>query len=86
MTNDALLRPDPLALANEWRELVEAEFAQVERLREFRDADHYAPIARHFADDPHRQGDPLLDALRAWSRPDASWADSALEAGATHYR
>ena len=35
MTTPSLLRPDPQALADEWRALVEAEFAQVERLREF---------------------------------------------------
>jgi hypothetical protein len=81
MTEQSLLRPDPLALAAEWRSLVEAEFEQVERLREFHDADHYAPIARQFADDPRRQGDLLLDALRAWSRPDATWADIGAGGG-----
>jgi SAM-dependent methyltransferase len=53
----------------------------VERLREFRDHDHYAPIARHFTDDPHRVGDPLLDELRAWSRPVAVWADIGAGGG-----
>jgi hypothetical protein len=81
LTTASLLRPDPEALATEWRELVEAEYAQVERLREFRDPDHYAPVARQFADDPHREGDPLLDALRAWSRPDAVWADVGAGGG-----
>ncbi|RIK46263.1 MAG: hypothetical protein DCC58_03800 [Chloroflexi bacterium] len=75
------LRPDPAALAEEWRSLVEAEYAQVERLREFRDDDHYAPIAHHFADDPHRSGDPLLDALRAASRPDMTWVDIGAGGG-----
>lgn len=81
MSTRSLLRPDPVALADEWRALVEDEFAQVERLREFRDDDHYAPIARQFADDPHRTGDPLLDELRAWSRPDAVWADIGAGGG-----
>lgn len=81
MSHRSLLRPDPQALADEWRALVEAEAAQVERLREFHDEDHYAPIAHHFADDPYRTDDPLLDELRAWSRADAVWADIGAGGG-----
>lgn len=81
MSTPSLLRPNLDAMAAEWRALVEDEYAQVERLREFRDDDHYAPVARQFADDPHREGDPLLEALRAVSRPDAVWADIGAGGG-----
>jgi SAM-dependent methyltransferase len=61
--------------------MVQAEREQVERLREYRDADHYAPIASYFKDDPRRQGDEVLDALLAVSRPDASWLDIGAGGG-----
>ena len=64
-----------------WRARVEAEYAQAERLREWREADHYAPIAQSFVDDPRRDGDRLLDALLALTRPDASWLDVGAGGG-----
>jgi SAM-dependent methyltransferase len=75
------LNPDPDALAVAWREQVEAEFEQVERLREWHNTDYYAPIAHHFADDPRRTDDPLLERLKAISRPDATWLDIGAGGG-----
>lgn len=77
------LHPDPIALGHAWRALVLAEYDQVQRLREWQDedGDHYAPIAHHFADDPHRTGDALLDELRALSRADATWLDIGAGGG-----
>lgn len=75
------LRPDPLTLGEEWRELVEAEYEQVERLREWQQADYYSPVAHHFIEDPRRTGDALLAALLAFSRPTASWLDIGAGGG-----
>jgi SAM-dependent methyltransferase len=75
------LNPDPDALAVAWREQVEAEFEQVERLREWHNTDYYAPIAHHFADDPRRTDDLLLERLKAISRPDATWLDIGAGGG-----
>jgi SAM-dependent methyltransferase len=81
MTNP--LQPDPRALGDAWRELVIAEREQVERLREWQDAagDYYAPVAHHFADDPHRGGDEALDELRAISHSDSTWLDIGAGGG-----
>lgn len=75
------LRPDPAVLGREWREIVEAEYEQVERLREWRNSDYYQPIANQFTDDPHRTEDPILDALRAFAPPDAVWLDVGAGGG-----
>lgn len=75
------LRPDPAVLGEEWLQIVEAEYEQVERLREWHDSDYYQPIARNFVDDPWRSGDEILDALRAFSRPDATWLDIGAGGG-----
>jgi SAM-dependent methyltransferase len=75
------LQPTPEQLGDAWRAKVQAEREQVERLREFRDDDHYAPIASFFKDDPRRQGDDVLDALLAISRPDVSWLDIGAGGG-----
>jgi len=75
------LRPDPEQLGREWQAVVLEEYEQVERLREWREADFYRPIAHHFADDPRRAGDALLDRLRALSRPDATWLDIGAGGG-----
>lgn len=75
------LHPDPLVLGEAWRELVVSEYEQVERLREWREQDYYAPIAHHFADDPHRTDDPVLNLLREVSRPDATWLDIGAGGG-----
>jgi ubiquinone/menaquinone biosynthesis C-methylase UbiE len=75
------LRPDPAVLGEEWDQIVEAEYEQVERLREWRNNDFYQPIARQFTDDPWRNGDEILDALRAFGRPDATWLDIGAGGG-----
>ncbi|HUG16124.1 MAG TPA: methyltransferase domain-containing protein [Thermomicrobiales bacterium] len=75
------LNPDPDELAVAWRALVEAEYEQVERLREWRNTDYYAPVAHHFAADPHRSDDPLLEHLKSVSRPDATWLDIGAGGG-----
>lgn len=75
------LRPDPVELGREWKEIVEAEYEQVERLREWRNDDYYKPIASQFADDPWRTGDELLDLLRSFGGPDAVWLDIGAGGG-----
>jgi SAM-dependent methyltransferase len=66
------------ALAD-WAARVRANRAQVERVREVDDGqDFYAPVARHFAADPRRRGEPTLEALRALVRPE----DVLLDVGA----
>ena len=75
------LRPDPVVLGQEWQQIVEAEYEQVERLREWRNTDYYRPIANQFTDDPHRTGDEILDALRALAPADATWLDIGAGGG-----
>lgn len=75
------LRPDPVALGEEWERIVVEEYEQVEAVREWRDEDHYRPIAHHFTDAPYRQDDPILNRLRALSRPDATWLDVGAGGG-----
>lgn len=81
MTNRSPLNPDPVELGIAWREQVEAEYEQVERLREWQEADYYAPIAHHFTDDPRRTDDDLLNELRAMSSSDATWLDIGAGGG-----
>jgi SAM-dependent methyltransferase len=83
MTDFSPLNPDPEELGRAWKAKVEAEYEQVERLREWQDqaGDHYQPIAHHFADDPHRTDDPHLNLLREWSRSDATWLDIGAGGG-----
>lgn len=75
------LRPDPETLGREWRETVIAEYEQVERLREWRDADFYRPIAGHFTDDPYRSGDDILDTIRSFGDENTVWLDIGAGAG-----
>jgi SAM-dependent methyltransferase len=75
------LRPDPRQLGEEWVEIVEAEYEQVERLREWRNTDYYQPIANQFTDDPWRSNDEILDALRSFGRPDSVWLDIGAGGG-----
>lgn len=77
----SLLRPDPIELGEEWERIVVEEYEQVEAVREWHEQDHYRPIAHHFADDPHRQGDEILERLRSFSRPDVSWLDIGAGGG-----
>lgn len=81
MPDQSPLSPDPNVLAAAWREQVEAEYEQVERLREWHEADYYAPVAHHFAVDPHRSDDRMLEQLKAISRPDATWLDIGAGGG-----
>jgi SAM-dependent methyltransferase len=81
MTNQSPLNPDPVELGKAWREQVEAEYEQVERLREWHETDYYAPVAHHFADDPRRTDDELLNELLAMSNPDATWLDIGAGGG-----
>jgi SAM-dependent methyltransferase len=81
MTHRSPLKPDPIELGNAWREQVEAEYEQVERVREWHESDYYAPVAHHFADDPRRTDDELLNELLALSNPDATWLDIGAGGG-----
>jgi len=75
------LRPDPRQLGEEWVAIVEAEYEQVERLREWRNTDYYQPIANQFTDDPWRNDDEILDTLRSFGRPDSVWLDIGAGGG-----
>ena len=61
-----------------WGEMVRVEHEQSDRMRGVRPTDHWTDYARQFKDDPHRQGDPLVEALRAHLRPE----DTLLDVGA----
>jgi SAM-dependent methyltransferase len=75
------LRPDPAVLGAEWKSIVEAEYAQTERLREWQEPDYYRPVAGHFVDDPRRPGDALLNELRSYCSPDVTWLDVGAGGG-----
>lgn len=65
-----------------WADRVRRNRDQVDRLRETPDgADFYATVSSIFRDDPDRQGDPVLEALRARARPGDSWLDIGAGAG-----
>jgi SAM-dependent methyltransferase len=77
MLTDAL-RPSPDEALRAWANRVRANREQVDQFREASPTDFYAPVAGLFRDDPRRQGDASLDALRALVRPD----DTLLDIGA----
>ena len=65
-----------------WADRVRGNRDQVDRFREEPDGkDFYASVSSIFRDDPDRQGDPVLDALRAHARPDDTWLDIGAGAG-----
>jgi CTP:molybdopterin cytidylyltransferase MocA len=65
-----------------WARRVAGNREQVDRLRETPDGqDFYATVSSIFREDPHRAGDPVLDALRAHVRPGDSWMDIGAGAG-----
>lgn len=77
-TSDDLARVAEIAWANR----VRANREQVDRLREAPDGkDFYASVSSIFREDPDRTGDPVLDALRAYARPDEAWLDIGAGAG-----
>jgi CTP:molybdopterin cytidylyltransferase MocA len=76
--------PADLAHAAElaWADRVRRNRDQVERFREEPDGrDFYASVSSIFRDDPDRQEDPVLDALRAHARPGDTWLDIGAGAG-----
>lgn len=75
------LRPDPRELAEDWLAIVIEEYEQVESVREWHDEDHYQPIAHHFADDPYRKDDEILNRLLSFSSPEMSWLDIGAGGG-----
>ena len=82
MTAESLLRPTATSLLEAWRRVVEAEKEQVESLpNRPRPEDFYAPVAESFRADPHRTGDPTLNALLDLARPDETWIDVGAGAG-----
>ena len=65
-----------------WADRVRRNREQVERFREAVDGpDFYASVSSIFRDDPDRQRDPVLDALRDHARPDDTWLDIGAGAG-----
>ena len=77
-------RPPDLVAAIEadWAARVRRNREQVERVREEQeDADHYAPVAGLFRDDPRRRGDDVLERLLAIARPTDTWLDVGAGAG-----
>lgn len=81
MTRRSPLRPDPAALYADWSAIVAAEKEQVERLREWQETDYYAPVARHFSDDPRREDDPVLEILFDLGGPGTRWLDVGAGGG-----
>jgi SAM-dependent methyltransferase len=77
----SLLRPDPAELGREWERIVREDYEQVESVREWRDADYYQPIARHFTADPRRSDDEILNRLKDLSQPGAVWLDIGAGGG-----
>lgn len=75
------LRPDPRELGQDWHDIVVEEFEQVEAVREWHDEDHYQPIAHHFADNPHRTDDEILNRLRSFGTEDSQWIDIGAGGG-----
>jgi ubiquinone/menaquinone biosynthesis C-methylase UbiE len=76
------LRPSAEEALAEWGRRVRANREQVDRVREVEDgADFYAPIASAFRADPHRQDDPVLNALRPLVRPHECWLDIGAGGG-----
>lgn len=66
----------------DWAERVRRNREQVMRLRDGADeADHYAPVADMFRDDPHRTGDPILERIRSMALPGDTWLDVGAGAG-----
>jgi CTP:molybdopterin cytidylyltransferase MocA/ubiquinone/menaquinone biosynthesis C-methylase UbiE len=65
-----------------WADRVRRNRDQVDRFREEPDGqDFYASVSSIFRDDPDRQGDPVLDALRAHAWPTDVWLDIGAGAG-----
>ncbi len=75
------LRPNVDVLGEEWLEIVQGEYEQVERLREWHDDDYYRPVASHFADNPHRTDDDILNRMLAISSADTTWLDVGAGGG-----
>ncbi len=76
------LRPTEREVTDAWSDRVQADRAQVERLREIDDpTDFYAPHAQRFAQDPRRTDEPALDLLLAMSQPGEEWLDIGAGAG-----
>lgn len=75
------LRPDPEQLGAEWKALVEAEYEQTERIREWHEQDYYQSVVAHFVEDPHRPGDGMLNTLRSYCAPEVSWLDVGAGGG-----
>jgi CTP:molybdopterin cytidylyltransferase MocA len=65
-----------------WADRVRRNREQVDRFREAPDGpDFYASVSAIFRDDPDRQGDPVLDAVRGHARADDTWLDIGAGAG-----
>jgi CTP:molybdopterin cytidylyltransferase MocA/SAM-dependent methyltransferase len=65
-----------------WADRVRRNRDQVDRLREEPDGkDFYASVSSIFRDDPDRESDPVLEALRAHARPGDTWLDIGAGAG-----
>ena len=76
------LRPTAAEALGAWAARVSANREQAERLREGTPPrDFYAPVASAFRADPHRTGEPTLDALRALARPGETWLDIGAGGG-----
>ncbi|HZQ34521.1 MAG TPA: class I SAM-dependent methyltransferase [Dehalococcoidia bacterium] len=76
-----ILRPTAEAALAEWARRVQANAAQVDRVRQVGDGDFYAPVASMFRADPHRTGEPALELLRDLARPDETWLDIGAGGG-----
>jgi SAM-dependent methyltransferase len=76
------LRPAEADLLRAWARRVRANRRQAERVREgAAPRDFYAAVASDFRADPHRTGEPALDALRALVKPGETWLDIGAGGG-----
>jgi SAM-dependent methyltransferase len=80
MVTDAL-RPTADDALRAWAQRVRANREQVDQFREASPADFYAPVAGMFRDNPRRQDEPSLDALRALVRPNETVLDIGAGGG-----
>jgi CTP:molybdopterin cytidylyltransferase MocA len=65
-----------------WASRVRGNREQVDRVRETPDGkDFYASVSSIFREDADREGDPVLEALRAHARPGDTWLDIGAGAG-----
>ena len=70
-----------MSAVDHWRQMILREHAQTDRIRGPRPTDHWTQLARNFKDDPYRNGDEMLDELRARVKPGETLIDVGAGGG-----